>query len=187
MKSSVFPSFARLRSLFLFVGLIVLLQSCTAAGFDKAHPAAAKPEKDFPSAMLGTWESVELSEYFYINKLTFEPGAVTYDMSALAEGSPGVLTLVKDSVELRKMKKDYVFNIAGDSLWLCFIIRQPSRNSLEIYGFDETAKRHVKRYETENGEQGIEFVKYYATDKEWESLVTSPALKKVGTYKRTKP
>ena len=77
-----------------------------------------------------------------------------------------------------------VFNVAGDGIWICFVLRQPSKNKLEIYGFDEGAKQYVERYETEDTEQGIVFIKYYPTEAEWEKLFRSEALKKVATYER---
>jgi len=166
---------------------LLFLGSCTAAAFDKAHPAKAKTEKEFPAAMLGNWEATELIENFYIDKISFDKTVVTYEMNALSPGNPAFLTLTKDSVELRKMKKDYVFNVAGDSLWICYILRQPSKDKLEIYGFDEDAKAYVAKIETESSEQGIEFVKYYATDSEWGKLIKSAALKKVASYSRAVP
>ncbi len=166
-------------------GLLVL-QSCTAAAFDHAQPVNGKLEKAFPKSILGNWVATELTEHFYVDKISFDKTTVTYEMTALSPDNPASLTLTKDSVELRRMKKDYVFNVSGDNIWICFILRQSSKNKLEIYGFDEAAKNYVARYETEDTEQGIIFVKYYPTEAEWEQLVASDALKKVATYERMK-
>ena len=162
------------------------LQSCTAAAFDKAHPAESKCEEQFPKRMLGAWEATELQEHFYVDKIAFEKSTVTYEMTAISPGNPASLTLTRDSVELRKLRRDYVFNVAVDSLWICYVFHQPSRNRLEIYGFDEDAGHYVQRFETEDTRQGIEFVKYYATEEEWDVLVKSDALKRVAAYERVR-
>ena len=191
MNTIVSPSNQRVPKKGLFYAVcglfaLLVLQSCTAAAFDRAQPPKSKLEKTFPKPFSGNWVATELSEHFYVDKISFDKTTITYEMTALSPDNPASLTLTKDSVELRKMQKDYVFNVAGDGIWICFVLRQPSKNKLEIYGFDESAKQYVERYETEDTEQGIVFIKYYPTEAEWEKLFRSEALKKVATYERTK-
>lgn len=164
--------------------LTLAIQSCTAAAFDKAQPSKEKPLKSFPAAFHGSWESTEESAAFYVDKVAFDDSSVTYEMSSLAPDSPQTMYLHPDSVEIRKLGNDFVFSIAGDSLWLNYIIKLPNANELVVYGFDEDAKKYVKHYVEEDTEEGIVFVKYLATDKEWKKLIKSPALKKVRTFKR---
>lgn len=166
--------------------LVLLIQSCTAAAFDKAHPTKSKPLKTFPPALHGDWESTEESSVFYVDKLHFDDTSVTYTMSDLAPDTPGTLPLQQDSVEIREIKDGYVFSLAGDGLWLNYIVRVPSSDELVVYGFDEDAKKYIKHYEEEDSGEGIVFIKYLATDKEWKKLLSSKALKRMRSFKRVR-
>jgi hypothetical protein len=165
------------------VMLLLFLQSCTAAAFSKAQPSKSKPLPAFPKALHGSWQSTEESNAFYVDAMAFDDSTVTYEMNAISPGNPATLAL-SDSVAIRAIKNGYVFAIAGDNLWLNYVIRMPSKNELRVYGFDEDAKNYVKDYEEEDSEQGIVFIKYNATDKEWAKLLKSPALKLLRTFKR---
>lgn len=168
---------------FLFLTLLTgLLQSCTAAAFDRAQPSHAKPEKTFPKALHGKWKVGEHLESFYVDYLEFSDSIVNYAMSAISE-APADLRLQTDTVEIRKLKKDWVFNIAGDGLWLSYILKIKA-GKLEVYGFDGDAKQYVARFEEEDSQQGIVFIKYYPTEKEWKKLLKSGVLKKFATFER---
>jgi len=164
--------------------IVLLIQSCTAAAFDKAQPTKEKPLTSFPKELHGAWESTEESAVFYVDKVAFDDSTVTYEMSSLAPDSPQTMYLKPDSIEIRKLDKDFVFSISGDGLWLNYIIKRPNPNELVVYGFDEDAKNFVKQYEEEDTEEGIVFIKYKATEKEWKKLIKSSALKKMRTFKR---
>lgn len=174
-----------MKSIWWLSALVLLIQSCTAAAFDKAQPAKSKPLATFPKELKGTWESAGENMQFYVNKMEFNDSVVTYEMEELAPDSPSSMQLHPDSVEIRKMKGGYVFSIAGDRLWLNYVVKFPSKDELVVYGFDADAKKYVKTYEEEDSEQGIVFIRYKATDKEWENLLKSPALKVFRRFKRT--
>lgn len=171
-----------MRRFIWFSAILLVLQSCTAAAFDKAQPTKGKPLSAFPKEFKGSWKSDESSIMFYVDQMQFDDTSVTYLMSELSDVSSS-LTL-GDSVQLRKMKGGYVFGIAGDNLWLNYVIKFPSKNELVVYGFDEEAKNFVARYDEEDSEQGVVFIRYYATDKEWEKLLKSEALKEFRRFRR---
>lgn len=164
-----------------------LVQSCTAAAFDKAQPENAKGLASFPKAMQGDWESTEESTTFYVDKLHIEDTAVTYMMNSISPDSPSTIALKQDSVEIREIKDGYVFCLAGDKLWLNYVLRMPEKDQLVVYGFDDAAKKYVKHYEEDDSGEGILFIKYYATPKEWKKLLASKALKRFRTFKRVQP
>lgn len=171
-----------MKSLLWSSAILLFLQSCTAAAFDKAQPAKSKPLKTFPKELQGSWVSDEESPSFYVDRLAFDDSAVTYEMSTVSPGSQSIS--LSDSTQLRAIKNGYVFSIAGEDLWLNYIVRLPNKNELQVYGFDGDAKNYVKEYEEEDSQQGIVFIKYKATDKEWTKLLKSPALKLMRTFKR---
>lgn len=171
-----------MKHLIRFSAILLVLQSCTAAAFDKAQPTKSKPLTAFPREFKGTWKSDESTILFYVDQMQFDDTSVTYTMAELSEGESS-LTL-GDSVQLRKMKGGYVFGIAGDNLWLNYVVKFPSKNELVVYGFDDEAKNYVAKYDEEDSEQGIVFVRYYATDREWENLLKSKALKEFRRFRR---
>lgn len=173
-----------MRRLVFIAGIIVLLQSCTAAAFDTAQPIRQPRLEHFPAEFRGKWIAEEESSTFYVDKMEFDDSTVIYEMSSIAQDAENSLRLLPDSVEIRAVKGGYVFSIAGDKIWLNYVVRFPDKNHLEVFGFDEKATSVVKHYEEEDSGEGFVFVKYYPTSKEWKRLMNSSALVRMRRFRK---
>lgn len=176
MKTFLHPILFFLIALASFFG-------CEVTTFD-SFPPVKQQLRSFPASYQGEWEATGPTDQFYVNRLIFNKDTVFYEMESIAPGTLSPLILKNDSLELHTQKKDCYFSIAGPGFWMHYLLRQPTKNELVVYGFGEETAKYVKIYEEDDSENGFMYKLFRPTSKEWKKLVKSSALVELQHFRR---
>lgn len=173
----------RLYPIVFFIVALATFYSCEVTTFDSLPPVKQQL-RSFPGSFHGEWEATGPTDQLYVNRLVFHKDTVFYEMESIAPGTLSPLLLQDDSLELHIQKKDCYLSIAGPGFWIHYVLRQPTKNELVVYGFGEETAKYVKVYEEDDSENGFMYKLFRPTSKEWKKLLKSPALEELQRFRR---
>lgn len=166
-----------------FLGLFVF--SCETATFSSRPPV--KKELDaFPASFKGEWIANEPSGNLYVTRFLCNSDTLFYEMENIAPGALSPQVLQKGKMELYYHKKAYYLCVSGPDFWLPYVIKQPRENELVVYGFGKETAKYVKLYEANDWQEGLSYVVFHPTPKEWKLLMKSSALIEICRFRRKK-
>lgn len=169
----------------LLIGFLLCVYSCETATFS-SRPPVKNALDAFPTTFNGEWEADKPSDNLYVNRFICHGDTLLYEMENIAPGVLSPQVLQKGKMELYYHKKAYYLCVSGPDFWLPYVIKQPNDDELVVYGFGEETLKYVKLYDSENSDEGLSYVVFHPTPKEWKALMKSSALKEIGVFHRQK-
>lgn len=166
------------------LGLCCLyLASCETATFS-TRPPVKKELQTFPASFKGEWVNEKATDNLYVSRFICNKDSLFYEMENIAPGVLSPQVLQKGKMELYIHKKAYYLCLSGPDCWLPYVIKQPNDDELVVYGFGEETLKYVKLYDSENSDEGLSYVVFHPTPKEWKALMKSSALIEIGRFRR---